>query len=135
MERLTRRTRLGAVVPYIDLSCESEYNDWITDITEKLAEYEDLEEQGLLLRLPCKVGDTLYHILACTTAEDFGKKYVSWFIVTHITINTTKEVAIVGRDVCNREWRINSRGIGKTVFLTKAEAEAKLKELEGKEND
>ena len=51
MQRLTRRTRLGEAVPYIDLSCESEYNDWITDITEKLAEYEDLEEQGLLLRL------------------------------------------------------------------------------------
>lgn len=26
---------------------------------EKLAEYEDLEEQGLLVRLPCKVGDTV----------------------------------------------------------------------------
>ena len=26
---------------------------------EKLAAYEDAEEQGLLVRLPCKVGDTL----------------------------------------------------------------------------
>nr|DAT28758.1 MAG TPA: hypothetical protein [Caudoviricetes sp.] len=29
----------------------------------KLAEYEDLEEQGLLVRLPCKVGDTMYDIV------------------------------------------------------------------------
>ena len=99
---------------------------------EELKAYKDLEEQGLLLRLPCKVGDTLYHILACTTAEDFGKKYISWFIVTDITINTTKEMAIAGRDVCNREWGINSRGVGKTVFLTKEEAEAKLREMEAK---
>lgn len=29
---------------------------------EKLARYEDLEEQGLLLKLPCKVGDILFNI-------------------------------------------------------------------------
>ena len=32
---------------------------------EKLAEYEELEEQGLLIRLPCKVGDTVYVIANC----------------------------------------------------------------------
>ena len=134
MERLTEREPYWLGEEFWTSAKEPSEAE-IDAVYEKLKEYEDLEEQGKLLRLPCKVGDTLYHILACTTAEDFGKKYVSWFIVTHITINTTKEVAIVGRDVCNREWRINSRGIGKTVFLTKAEAEAKLKELEGKEND
>lgn len=30
---------------------------------KKLATYEDLEEQGLLVRLPCKVGDTMYDIV------------------------------------------------------------------------
>lgn len=29
---------------------------------DKLAEYEDMEEQGRLVKLPCKVGDTLYRI-------------------------------------------------------------------------
>lgn len=50
---------------------------WITDNDEtrrfgrkeaaykKLAEYENLEEQGLLLRLPCSVGDTVYAICTC----------------------------------------------------------------------
>ena len=32
------------------------------DIILKLAEYEDLEEQGLLIKLPCKVGDKVYTI-------------------------------------------------------------------------
>ena len=36
--------------------------DSVDKLAKKLAEYEDLEEQGLLLRLPCKVGDTLYRI-------------------------------------------------------------------------
>ena len=29
---------------------------------DKLAEYEDAEEKGLLIRLPCKIGDIVYHI-------------------------------------------------------------------------
>ena len=54
---------------------------WITDNDEtrrlgrkesaykKLAEYEDLEEQGLLLRLPCEVGDTVYAICTCEAVD------------------------------------------------------------------
>ena len=121
MQRLTERDSNGDV--YV------KQHDYVT-AADKLAEYEDLDEQRLLLKLPCKVGDALYHILACTTAEDFGKKYVSSFMVTHIIINTTKEVAIRGRDVCDRDWWIIGRDIGKTVFLTKEEAEAKLREME-----
>ena len=36
---------------------------------------------------------------------------------------------------CEKNFAILLSGIGKTVFLTKAEAEAKLKELRGGEND
>lgn len=48
MERLTYRTTKGEAMG------NSSVAD-IGDILGKLAEYEDLEEQGLLLRLPCKV--------------------------------------------------------------------------------
>lgn len=141
MSRLTKRNNKGyvGIKGYHGLltsycyECTEELEDGIyllEDALNKLAEYEDLEEQGLLLRLPCKVGDTLYHILTCTTAENFGEKYIDWFIVTHLTVNTTKEMIIMGRDVSNREWGTNSRGIGKTVFLTSEEAEQKLKEME-----
>lgn len=37
----------------------------ILKMYKKLAEYEDTEEHGLLLRLPCKVGDTVYVIANC----------------------------------------------------------------------
>lgn len=121
MERLTERDSNGDV--YV------KHHDYVT-AADKLGEYEDLEEQGLLLRLPVKVGDTLYHILACTTAENFGKKYIDWFIVTRLIVDTTKEMIIIGCDAGNKEWGINSRGIGKTVFLTREEAEQKLKEME-----
>ena len=63
MERLTKIN--GKYIEYSD----ENYNNSIDNRTmlekclRKLAEYEDLEEQGLLLRLPCKVGDTVYKII------------------------------------------------------------------------
>ena len=90
-------------------------------IIERLAEYEDLEEQGLLLRLPCKVGDTVYSI-----AND-GKIY---------PVKATREVRIVDGvlhiicEICKYSDLVSYDDIGKTVFLTKSEAEQKLKEME-----
>lgn len=69
-ERLTQRNNIGgAYYPHCfqestcyglgaSVKCNScEFNN---EVLEKLATYEDLEEQGLLLRLPCKVGDKVY---------------------------------------------------------------------------
>lgn len=111
MERLTRRTKLGAAEPYIRLSSKSENEEWLRDVVNKLAEYEDLGEQGLLLRLPCKVGDTVYVI------NSF-----------HIDGSLRKNSKLV-------ETKFNVfmfDYIGKTVFLTREEAEAKLKEINDK---
>lgn len=73
-------------------------------ILGKLAEYEDLEEQGRLSKLPCKVGDDVYYILG---------------------IPNKTPCAI---DKCKFELSDINK-IGKTLFLTREEAEAKLKEL------
>ncbi len=53
MERLTERNfRLGLV--------DSNRLPSYVAIYEKLEQYEDLEEQGKLLKLPCAVGDMVY---------------------------------------------------------------------------
>ena len=78
-------------------------------VWSKLAEYEDAEEQGLLLRLPCNVGDEVFIIGGKYRAGSFDK----W-------INTGK-------------FRISDlEYFGKIVFLTKAEAEKALAELQSK---
>ena len=60
MERLTYR---GSEIMTEDKLIRPSYSDYPTRrIIERLAEYEDLEEQGLLLRLPCKVGTKVYTI-------------------------------------------------------------------------
>ena len=97
----------------------------------KLAEYEDLEEQGKLLKLPCAVGDAVYEICdgfiePCTVEVIYLADYKdeagnsSYMIEIHYN-----------REDC--PWvstEVYFTDIGKTVFLTKEEAEAALKELE-----
>ena len=69
MERLTKRNSLGIAVYKHPFECdrcgETIYrigDDGNGSPTDKLADYEDAEEQGLLLRLRCNVGDTVYTV-------------------------------------------------------------------------
>jgi hypothetical protein len=144
MERLTERTADGILVkenyeketlktlyscydekPNLHYSnCEEGYC-----AMEKLADYEDLDEHGRLIKLPCKVGDTVYAI-----GFNNNKPIIYESVVLSILI-TEKEIAF---NVKVDEFGINSKlkqsMFDKTVFLTKSEAEAKLKELRGGEN-
>ena len=110
MERLTYRTTKGEAIG------NSSVAD-IGDILEKLAEYEDLEEQGLLLRLPCKVGTTVYN----TTWWDDVQEKVK---VDGKTFYRTLHKHKVSKSTFSL---VDIYDFGKTVFLTKAEAEQKLK--------
>lgn len=104
---------------------KANYNKILT----KIGDYEDLEERGRLIKLPCKVGDTVYAI-----GFNNNKPIIYESVVLSILI-TEKEIAF---NVKVDEFGINSKlkqsMFDKTVFLTKSEAEAKLKELRGGEN-
>lgn len=100
MERLTER---------YDITPDGESDVWVKQhdyisAARKLCNYEDLEEQGLLVRLPCKVGTEVYYILG---------------------IPNKTPCAI---DKCVFELSDIDK-IGKTVFLTREEAEKKLEEM------
>ena len=92
----------------------------------KLAEYEDLEEQGRLLRLPCKVGDTVYAFLS--TCNYFTECQINKIeLKPTLYGNTCYFLEPIGHRGCL--YRCFEDEFGKTVFLTKEEAEAKLKEM------
>lgn len=86
------------------------------NVWERLKEYEDAEEQGLLVRLPCKVGDTIYR------RGDPIKKIYEWQIA-YVEVYEDETVFVDDSDNTFVE-----ADIGKTVFLTREEAE---KALEG----
>ena len=129
MEKLTRMERLTERDSYGDVYVKQ--HDYVT-ASEKLCEYEDAEEQGLLLRLPCKVGDTVLD-------NDFEKPCI--YTITGFSFGTGEDY--IDEPVSLREvvcYYSNYSGsitgsfavseIGKTLFLTKEEAEQKLKEME-----
>lgn len=62
MERLTRTSDSGEVAFTFNLyiNCLPSEANKILNVATKLKEYEDLEEQDRLLKLPCKVGDTVW---------------------------------------------------------------------------
>lgn len=86
----------------------------------KLAEYEDAEEQGLLVRLPCKVGDDLY----CIVNGEVKKLKVHSFGVPDFEITDIEFKYVDGFKIVRFVGKI-----GKTVFLTREEAEKKLEEV------
>ena len=91
-----------------------------SNILIALAEYEDLEEQGLLLRLPCPIGTTVYNTTwwdDVTEKVEVDGKTIYRIVHKHKVSKSTFSLG----DIYD---------FGKTVFLTKAEAEQKLKEME-----
>ena len=104
MERLTERTGEGQAIPRMDLK-----NNGHQRCMERLAEYEDLEEQNRLLKLPCAVGDTVYTLNPLLNGKTvIGETTADAFFCALVMLE--------GR-------------FGKTVFLTREEAEAALKEF------
>lgn len=124
-------------------------------LINKLAAYEDAEEQGLLLRLPCKVGDTVYvdsviFPIKDMECENIDHKIPLYFPARIISFRFAKrnwmKIAVKAKWLhewidnetgpesayidSEKKFTISLSGIGKTVFLTESEAEAKLKEME-----
>lgn len=92
---------------------------------DKLAEYENLEEQGRLIKLPCKVGDTVYAI-----GFNNNKPIIYESVVLRILIAEKEIVFNVKVDEFEINSQLKQSMFGKTVFLTQSEAEQKLKEME-----
>ena len=108
---------------------------------KKLDAYEDDEEQGLLLRLPCKVGDTVYVITSPFNVfddieyDENMKDEVYEAYVSSVSFYESGEQYRIYSKVTNHFIGAYFRecDFGKTVFLTREEAEAKLAEMEGAE--
>ena len=96
----------------------------------KYKEYENLEEQGLLLRLPYKVADTVYYISEgfiepCTVEAIFLADYTD----KDGNCSYMAEIHFDREDCPYVSTEIYFTDIDKTVFLTKEEAEKKLNEM------
>ena len=94
----------------------------IREIINKLCDYENAEEHGLLVRLPCKVGDMVYvptrnfisELRIVMISIDMHGTYFRWMLNSGIYPNLDG---------------FSGNKLSKTVFLTREEAEKKLEEM------
>jgi len=117
-----------------DLPCGENSYDFKNLLIQKLGEYEDLEEQGLLIKLPCKVGDKVY-----VNSRTFGTyDDIEYAEAEVVSIRITKKQTFVklrifalgldGMPYGCSNYPVSS--FGKTVFLTREEAEKALNKEE-----
>ena len=98
---------------------------------KELKQYKYLEEQGLLLRLPCKICDTVW--------DNYYGNHCA-YTITGFSVGTGENY--IDEPVSSKEvvyYYSNYSGtitgsfavseLGKTVFLTQSKAERKLKEM------
>ena len=134
MERLTVKWTDGVYDTFDPVDVvDNEYSKInYKKILTKLGQYEDLEEQGLFLKLPCKVGDIIYvnGVLGVGESEEYKVIRVYYQSNSLMKRSEFYVEALLVSDPRN-SIGFYDKEIGKTVFLTKEEAEAKLKEMRG----
>ena len=125
--------------------CENRFS-WLDqeDNTKHISCHHFKDSAGIV-ELPCKVGDTVYEIQnnteachGCEHYSDFygmdamcsnGNEFVTYPEVSDVPICEKQHFEIIER-IANLEWIILNRNhFGKTVFLTREEAEKLLPEL------
>lgn len=101
---------------------------------EQLKEYQQLEEKDRLIKLPCKVGDKIYSIYCCL--DDGVQELIVKGIHMH-SYTPTKTILYIEFESDDQRCcgKLRAEELGRTLFLAKGEAEAKLKELRGDKND
>lgn len=129
MERLTKIGNKNQVLltgtscsyGYLSYDCKlEEGRKLLKAALDKLAKYENLEEQGRFLELPCKVGDTVWNY------SYFGlKKYK----VKYIGFDKNGLLYFDCNNGITYGFRCYLQDFKDKVFATKSEAEAKLKGL------
>ena len=160
MERLTQRLRTGEVLMASEYEEKYTEQEWISVLQDRLADYEDTglepeqcenakviirsafsddtakaerirellkaDKDGRVVVLPCKVGDTVW---ANLDGMRHPRKCVIEFanIGSHVTTIVFSTV-----DGLREQYGVNPSSFGKTVFLTREEAEKALEATEGK---
>lgn len=127
MNRLTER---------YDITPDGESNVWVKNhdyikASEKLAEYEDLEEQGLLVRLPDDLNRILYQVNYRWKCTEYGEENNKCEIYDcKCECDIRKEYYIAEVDLQDILIKSYYNCLGEFLFLTREEAEKKLEEIQ-----
>lgn len=108
------------------IECAEEHEQLAIWLAE-LKRYKELKENGRLIELPCAVGDTVYCLAQCAIRGELTDN----FFINEIQISSfefDRQLTLTIYDLDGIDYTLDD------IFLTKEEAEAKLKEA-GEQND
>ena len=80
------------------------------------------KDSSKFIEKPCEIGDTVYYIEMCRTAEDFGKEYIDNARVESILVNSFGKWLHLSNGIL-----INFNNIGRIAFFSYKEAKQALK--------
>ena len=126
MERLTER---------YDITPDGESDVWVKQhdyisAARKLCDYEDLEEQGLLVRLPDDLNRILYQVNYRWKCTEYGEENNKCEIYDcKCECDIRKEYYIAEVDLQYISIKSYYNCLGEFLFLTREEAEKKLEEM------
>lgn len=134
MERLTYVTEDGEVLfcpedlpedegmTIIQLAKDGRYKE-LVEIAERLANREQAEEQGRLLRLPCRPNDIVYRI-----NKEVREPIIRMSVERIVLFDNSYALEVT--DKYGKHLLFMADDIGKTLYITYEEAQAKLAEME-----
>lgn len=123
MERLTKTYSDGTHGAADNLPCGENSYTYKGLLLEALGKYEDLDKQGRLLRLPCRPNDIVYRI------NKAARVPIIKMAVKRIVL-FDKSYALEVVDEYGGQLLFLEDDIGKVLYITREEAEAKLAEME-----
>lgn len=124
----------------LDVAYENGELYWLKDVAELLEElksYKEAEEQGLFVRLPCKVGDTVWvvtspiNVFGYDEYDGDAEYEVYESFLSSVSYYASGEQFRIYAKVTNSFIVAYFRecDFGKSIFLTREEAEKKLEEM------
>lgn len=122
-QRITKKGFRYEDLYVVDNSARSikEYSKFAS-VYNRLAELEDKIEKGLLVELPCNVGDTVYEIFKNHKPPIIQQTKIEKIIITEKGLRLKLER--------NSVYETSIASLGTTLFLTEEEAKRKLEELQ-----
>ena len=99
-------------------------NEQIAKWLEELKEYKALEAEGKLIKLSCKVKDTIWYV-----EKDDDDYPIKLEIDTISRDKPYKETWYYAYDDDSNKYGFTDEDFGETIFFSKKEAEMKLKEI------
>lgn len=116
------------LVELLNETFDAQYTKSVLITAEHTADY--IIADGWI-RPPCKVGDHIYYVFSGNASLPFGESRIKPLLVRAIASTEDKKGWFVRVGFSGIVHDFKFSDFGKIVFLTKSEAEQKLKEMRG----